>query len=55
MSEPAMRPKTTKPPSRPSNLTRAELEAMVEDALVDAYTGEEQRVAFYTSHWVEGG
>ena len=48
MSKPAQRPKMTKQPRRPSRLTQTELEALVEDAIIDAYTDEEQRVAFYT-------
>ena len=48
MSKPAQRPKITKQPRRPSRLTQTELETLVEDALIDAYTDEEQRVAFYT-------
>lgn len=48
MSKPTERPKTTEPCSRPSHLTRADLESMVEDALVDAYTHEEQLAGFFT-------
>lgn len=47
MSKPAKRPETPRAPSKPSNLTREDLEAMVEDALADTYTDEEQREGFY--------
>lgn len=51
MSKSAQVPKTTKAParaSRSSHLSKADLAAMVEEALVDAYGEEEQRVGFYT-------
>lgn len=51
MSKSAKDPKPTKAPvgpSGPSHLSKADLATMVEEALVDAYGDEEQRVGFYT-------
>lgn len=44
----ARKTKTAKPPARPK-VTESELEALIEEAVVDAYDDEERRMGFFNA------